>query len=458
VIKRLVFGLLLALALGIGLLWLGAGIAPRQIPSAIALATGLGAKLACSGHHVSGFDNARIADDLSSYSALMRLLEIQAPSRQTVEASMPGIAAALARYRPGLGCTLEYQDHSVLDAITVKAPTIDPHKLWPAGAGVGPADPRIVAFLSELLAADNAEGLDTRALMVVQDGHVLGEVYAPGISKDTPLLGWSMGKSVTAILIGRLQALGKLSMVEQNLFPAWSADARAGISVENLLQMTSGLEFDEDYVPGSDSTRMLFMSPSASDVAMTSALVHTPGTFFAYSSGTTNLLARLVYERLGASPQVLTDFIADEISSTLALEATILESDASGVVVGSSFVYATARDWARFGLLLLDGGQINGRRLLNEDWVARATRPNQSENDPRYGYQLWLNAGGHELRWPSLPGDAYAMQGNRSQFVMLLPSLRAIVVRLGWSATDYPVDANVSRIAAALGHTTPEPR
>jgi CubicO group peptidase (beta-lactamase class C family) len=259
-----------------------------------------------------------------------------------------------------------------------------------------------------------------------------------------------MGKSIIAILVGRLQALDRLSMAEQNLFPAWSADTRAGISVENLLQMTSGLEFREDYVPGSDATRMLFSSPSASAVALESPIVHPPGSFFSYSSGTTNLLARLVYERVGASAQAQMDFIAAELGTPLALEGTTLEPDASGVVVGSSFVYAPARDWARFGLLLLNGGKINGQRLLSQDWVLRATKPNHSDNDPRYGYQLWLNGGGGELRWPSLPAESYAMQGNRSQFVMMLPSLRAVVVRLGWSASDYPVDANVSRIAAAL--------
>jgi CubicO group peptidase (beta-lactamase class C family) len=450
VLKRLATILLLAIALCLGLLWLGAGVAPRQIPSAIALATGLGAKLACSGHYLSGFDDARIANDLASYSALTRLLEINSSEPRVVAASMPGSPAAVARYRPGLGCALEYPGQTALDAATVSAATVDAAKHWPAGAQTTPADPRIAALLSRVLEEDNAEGLDTRALLVVQDGRILGEAYAPGISKNTPLLGWSMGKSVTAILVGRLQALGLLAIAEQNLFPGWAADARAGISVENLLQMTSGLGFSEDYVPGSDATRMLFMSPSASDEALESPLVHTPGSFFAYSSGTTNLLARLVYERLGANVQSQMDFIAREINEPLALEATTLELDASGVVVGSSFVYASARDWARFGLLLLDGGQINGQRLLEADWVKRATQANQSDNDPRYGYQLWLNGGGRELRWPSLPADAYAMQGNRSQFVMLLPSLRAIVVRLGWSATDYPVDARVSRLAAAL--------
>lgn len=448
--KRLAIGVSLAIALGIASLWLLAGISPRQIPSAITLATGLGAKLACSGHYLSGLNNARIANDLASYSALLRLLEVHALPHNRVAANMPGSPAAVARYRPGLGCTLEYANDGGLDAVVVTPPDVDAAQDWPAGAQAGPVDAQVSALLLDMLATDNAHGLDTRALLVVQDDRILGEAYAPGISKDTPLLGWSMGKSVIAILVGRLQALGRLSMAERDLFAAWTGDACAEISVENLLQMSSGLAFSEDYVPGSDSTRMLFSSPSASDVAMQSPLAHPSGSFFAYSSGTTNLLARLVYERIGGSPQAQVDFFADEIAAPLALEATTLEPDASGVPVGSSFVYAPARDWARFGLLLLDGGQINGQRLLSEDWVRRATAPNHSDNDPRYGYQLWLNGGGRELRWPSLPPESYAMQGNRSQFVMMLPSLRVVVVRLGWSAGEYPLDANVSRIATAL--------
>ena len=130
---------------------------------------------------------------------------------------------------------------------------------------------------------------------------------------------------------------------------------------------------------------------------------------------------------------------------------TIPEPDASGVFVGSSFVYAPARDWARFGQLLLAGGQINGRRVLSADWVKRATQPNRSENDRRYGYQLWLNEGGSKPWWPSLPRSAYAMQGNRSQSVMILPEQDTVIVRLGWTATEYPADANFARIVAALG-------
>ncbi len=453
-LKRIALGLLLVPPLAIAVLWLLAGVTPRQIPSAVALTTGLGAKLACSGHYLSGFDDSQNADDLASYSALTRLLRVRhVPAGVT--ASLPGSPVAVARYRPGLGCTLEYGADSALDHVEFNAPAIHAAELWPRGNLAGAADPGMEALLSDILSTDNAAGMDTRALLVVQDGRILGEAYAPGISKDTPLLGWSMGKSVTAILLGRLETLGKLSVAEQTLFPAWAGDERASISLENLLQMTSGLAFFEDYVPGSDSTHMLFMSPSASDVAMASPLEHAPGRFFAYSSGTSNLLARLVYERVGASAQAQMDFIAREISAPLGLEATTFELDASGVFVGSSFIYATARDWARFGYLLVNDGQINGQRLLERDWVARATAANHSGNEPRYGYQLWLNDGGPNLHWPALPATAYAMQGNRSQVVMLLPSLNAVVVRLGWSANEYPVDANVARIVAALNVPTP---
>ncbi|MEZ5502037.1 MAG: serine hydrolase [Halioglobus sp.] len=449
-LKTIALGFLAVPLLGLALLWLLAGIAPRQIPSAVALATGLGAKLTCSGHYLSGFDATRNADDLASYSGLTRLLSIRPLPQGGVSASLLGSPAAEARYRPGLGCTLEYGQDKLLDTVKVRTPPRRAGEPWPQGSDAGPPDPAMTAVLSAMLLADNAAGLDTRALLVVRDGRILGEAYGPGIGKDTPLLGWSMGKSVTAIMLGRLQERGRIAVTEHSLFPAWASDDRAAISLEDMLQMCSGLAFSEDYVPGSDSTRMLFMSPSASSVALSSPLRYSPGSYFAYSSGTTNLLARLVFERVGASPQALMDFIFQEISEPMGLEATTFELDASGVFVGSSFVYAPARDWARFGYLMVNDGQINGRRLLTTQWIRRATQPNHSDNDRRYGYQVWLNDGGRELRWPSLPRDAYAMQGNRSQVVMMLPSLQSVVVRLGWSAREYPTNANFARIVETL--------
>jgi len=425
------------------LAWLWAAVQPM-----LRVGVGLGAKLACSARYVSGFDTARIEDDIAVYSPLTRAIRYRWLPEGGVEASLPG-AGATAHYRPGLGCTLDYGEPAVLDALEVPVVPAASGESWPRGSAVPPPRPALQRLLEAILAQDNAAGLDTRALLVVHDGAVVAEAYAEGIGPRTPLLGWSMGKSVLAIVLGRLERLRRLSVDERGLFLAWRADGRADISVENLLQMSSGLRFDEAYEPGRDATRMLFESPAAAALPLAAPLQHPPGKHFSYSSGTTNLLARLALERAGGSPQAQIDFFRRELAQPLGLRDTTLEPDADGVFVASSFVYASARDWARFGQLLVAGGTSGDRRLLDADWVARAVRPNGSDNDRRYGYQLWLNAGG-EPRWPSLPRDAYAMQGNRRQVVMMLPAQRSVIVRLGWSPGDYPVDANFARILAAV--------
>jgi CubicO group peptidase (beta-lactamase class C family) len=192
---------------------------------------------------------------------------------------------------------------------------------------------------------------------------------------------------------------------------------------------------------------MLFQAPSASDVALRSPAEHAPGSFFYYSSGTTNLLARFVRDRLGGN-QAQIDFFDRELRAPLGLRHTLFEPDPSGVFVGSSYVYAAARDWARLGLLMLDRGEFDGRQLLAPDWVERAITPNASANDRRYGYQFWLN-GPEPLRWPDLPADAYAMMGNREQVVMVIPSAGAVLVRLGWSSEQYPMEEQFNRLLAA---------
>lgn len=433
----------------LALVWFFGGLPPQSLPSAVAVGNGMGAKLACSGRHLSGFGLDRMVEDAAVYTPLMRSLDYSEPPGPSVRATLYGLAPATARYRPGLGCTLEVGDTSALDAVRVPVQSSLGGASWPMGEAVGPPRADLQVLLDDMLARDNSDGLDTRALLVVHDGQVVAESYAPGIDKDTPLLGWSMGKSVTAILLGRLESMALALGGETDLFPAWSGDERSAISLTDLLQMSSGLDFAEDYIPGSDATKMLFTARSASDVAMASELVHAPGAHFSYSSGTTNLLSRLVFERLGGSVQEQVDFFHTEIAVPLGLVNTVIEPDPSGVYVGSSYVYAPARDWARFGQLMLNGGMFNGQRVLDPEWVERAAMPNKSDNDRRYGYQFWLNAGG-EPRWPSVPVDAYSMQGNRKQMVMMVPSRDAVIVRLGWSPGDYPFDANFAAILSAL--------
>jgi len=447
-LKRLLLITLAVVAIFLALLSL-LGISPAGLPAAVRLGTGLSAKLACSGYYLSGFSNVRNRADIATYSPVTRLVTITHQDHGVVDAEVAGAFRASARYYPGLGCTLQYP--GMADLAAVEVPTVTPPAgNWPEGDDTGPPDSRLQTRLDQMMEEDGRQGLDSRALLVVQRGRVVAESYAPGITAGTPLLGWSMGKSVTALLVGRAEALGLLGLQEAQLFSAWEDDERGTINVAQLLQMSSGLEFRESYVPGSDSTRMLFMAPSAAQVALESALVHPPGSFFYYSSGTTNLLARLLYERLGSDTQALVDFFATELAQPLHLRNTILELDASGVFVGSSYIYAPARDWARMALPLLRDGRAEDIQLLPPGWVARATAPNDSANDPRYGYQFWLNGGGASLRWPALPENAFAMSGNRGQSVMILPTEQAIIVRLGWTPGEYPLNERMGELQVLL--------
>jgi CubicO group peptidase (beta-lactamase class C family) len=258
-----------------------------------------------------------------------------------------------------------------------------------------------------------------------------------------------MAKSLNAIMLGNLEMRGFLNLSDSPGFPQWSADARSAITSTALLTMTDGLDFSEDYNPGDDATAMLFTSPSSSDYVLARPLAADPGARFNYSSGTANLLSRLYTDTLGG-PQAAYDNYRQQIFKPMGFQHAVFETDASGVFMGSSYFYASARDWARMGQLMLNGGVLNGHRLVTEAWIARATSPNQSENDKAYGYQWWLNRGNERLRFPELPEDVYYANGNRQQLVMVFPSQQAVIVRLGWTSGRYPVADNFARILDAL--------
>ena len=419
---------------------------PWALGSALSVATGLSAKLGCSHYFVSGFSPAQITEDLATYSPATRLVDVTYDdANRQVSAEIFGMRNISATYRPGLGCSFDHPQSLALDSVSVKTAP-DTSAPWPQGNQVNTIVTVAQNRLDKALQQDNAEGQDTRALLVIQNGKVIAESYAEGINADTMLLGWSMGKSITAMLIGSLLQDGKLSLDENALYKPWSNDERRDISIHHLLTMTDGLNFDETYTPGSDSTKMLFGAPSAADVAMDSPLAHDAGRHFYYSSGTTNLLAKLVYERAGNSPQANYDYFYHKMLAPMGLANTLFETDSSGAFVGSSYIYATARDWAKFGYLLVNEGEINAHRILSEGFVKRLGQPNESENDQAYGYQVWLNAGNEKLNWPELPKDAYAMRGNRGQIVLVVPSTETVIVRLGWSSVWYPLEEKMAPI------------
>ncbi|MAM87117.1 MAG: serine hydrolase [unclassified Hahellaceae] len=427
------------------------GFYPWHIGSVVSVASAFGAKVGCSGFFVTGLDKQQIMDDLANYSPVNRLLTLEIDTRlPAVSAELLGMGRTSASYRPGLGCTLNIGDTSHLDQLNVpSSPAIVGDQLpWPAGPVIDTILlPRQVQ-LDVILEQDNIEGFDTRALLLVENGVVTAESYAEGFSAETKLLGWSMAKSLSAVMIGRAEALGIISRSDAGLFPNWAEDERNEINVEHMLQMASGLELEEIYAPGGDTTRMLFGSHNAASVGLNKPLAHRPGEHSVYTSATTNMLVHWLQQQLGGTPQHSLNFLYNELLQPMAMGHTIFEMDPSGALVGSSFAYASARDWARLGQLMLDDGVINQgspqeRRLLPAGWVKAASTPNRSSNESRYGYHFWLNQGAatsDERRYPLLPSDAYYMSGSRQQFVLMVPSQNLVLVRLGWSKNKYPLD------------------
>jgi len=427
---------------------LGLGISPHYVASTPSVAAGIGAKLLCSAKYVSGYSEAQALADVESYSPALQALSVEFDdARRSVSANFLGIKTISASYREGLGCALDFPELNVRDGVVVPAlPQVDAP--WPAGHQAPALSASLQRQLEGMLAADNAQGLNTRALLIVKNGELVAEAYGQGVDADSRVLGWSMAKSLTAMLLGQLEWQGRLA-AQAPLFPQWAKDQdpRAQIQLEQLLTMTSGLGFSEVYEPGGDATAMLFVEPSAADYAAQSSLSQKPGSYFSYSSGTTNLLARLLQQQVGGGLQGSLDHLYSEFYQPLGMQRALFEVDSSGGLVGSSYFYASARDWARIGQLMLGQGEINGRRLLGQAWVSRAISPNGSANQQAYGYQFWLNSG-VKPRWPNLPADAYAALGNRKQVMMMVPSEGLLILRLGWSTGGYPVNERFAELLA----------
>lgn len=430
-------------------------VAPRYIlgfslwhlDDALDVAASMGAKLACSKRYIAKLEPALIKEDLLSYSPANTLLDIHYDDKiKRVRTDMLGLSSFQATYHETLGCISDSESITVPSASLTK-PELSTQP-WPQGSSVNTIKPSKQSKLDALLEEDNTAGLQTRALLWVQEGEIVAESYAPGFNHNSMLLGWSMGKSLTAMMLGRMEYLGQASRDTNNLFPAWQNDKRKDITLESLLTMSSGLEFDETYAPGSDSTKMLFLSPSASDIAMQATPKHPIDSHFSYSSGTTNLINRWMHDRLGNNTQASVDFLYQELLFKLGMHHTLLETDPSGVFVGSSYIYSSARDWARLALLMLNNGKHNNTQLLSDEWVQKASQQNVSNNYTAYGYQFWLNQGREGLEYPNLPKDAFFMLGNRKQVVMMAPESKTILIRLGWTSGNYPMDQRFSQLLA----------
>jgi CubicO group peptidase (beta-lactamase class C family) len=235
-----------------------------------------------------------------------------------------------------------------------------------------------------------------------------------------------MTKSITSTIVGILQCKGKMHVSSNNLFDEWKNDERKNITVHNLLQMNSGLEWLEDYNSISDVSKMLFLEENMSKSQINKPLIGEPNQTWNYSSGTTNLISGLIRNQFNTHQEYL-DYWYSALIDKIGMNSMIIETDMSGNFIGSSYGWATARDWAKLGLLYLHNGEWNGEHLFDKDWVNYATTPTPG-SDGTYGAQIWLNA---ENRYPDAPKNMYSFNGYKGQNVFILPSEDLVIVRTG---------------------------
>jgi CubicO group peptidase (beta-lactamase class C family) len=307
---------------------------------------------------------------------------------------------------------------------------------------------------------DRAHPRRTRALVVVHGDRIVAERYAEGFDAKMPLIGWSMSKTATNALVGLRVKDGKLALSNRALLPEWRRqdDSRRDITLNQLLRMTSGLRFDESYDDElSDVTQMLFVEEDAGKFAASKPLEFPPGSRWAYSSGTTNILARVLRESFENDRDYLR-FPYERLFKPLGMRSAVLQPDASGTFIASSFLYASARDWARLGLYFLRKGEWRGEQLLPETWVRSSLIPIKSAPNAEYGAHLWLRlpdtAGSGE---PPMPDDAYYMLGHDQQIVAIIRSRDLVIVRLGLTREGGNWDhaRELAPIVAAFPRRTP---
>jgi CubicO group peptidase (beta-lactamase class C family) len=305
--------------------------------------------------------------------------------------------------------------------------------VWTTADG-GPA---LHAAVERAFGEPNPRRRRTRAVLVVKDGRIVAEQYAAGFTEATPFPGWSMTKSVLGALIGILVGENRLSLGDRALLPLWrNGDPRGAITVEDLLRMRSGLAFSERYADfSSDVIRMLFLEADAAAYAAARPLSAPPGTLWSYASGTTNILSKIARQIVGDAAYLR--WPRRVLFDPLGMDSAVIETDASGTFVASSFMVATARDWARFGQLYLQDGVWEGRRILPDGWVRWSTSPTPESPGGRYGAHWWLRLqpeiGGETPAAARIPADAYFAIGHEGQTLTVIPSRGLVIVRLGLS-------------------------
>lgn len=409
--------------------------------------TGFSAKQMCTCTFVSGRDQKDIESGELGFFPVNLVKNKVDLEDSSVTSSLLGLAEKKGFYRKGVGCTLvnnmsAEELKSQVFLIPPTHPINTDSTYWPYGDKISGTlnssinKEELYAVINNVFTEPNPRKKQrTRAVVVLYDGSLIAEKYAPGYNSDSKMYGWSMAKSVTSALIGILVKEGKLNVDAPAPVPEWADvnDSRHGITLANLLQQTTGLRFVENYTRASDVTDMLYKKDDMAAYAATRPLAHDPGTFFNYSSGNSNILSRIIRQTVDKKDYASYPYKA--LFYKLGMYNTLLEPDASGTYVGSSYIMATARDYARFGLLYYYDGVWNDERILPEGWVTQTATPPASNKLKNYGYQFWINGYDKDhpsmIKFPDVPRDMFYCDGFGYQYIFIIPSKKLVVVRLG---------------------------
>jgi CubicO group peptidase (beta-lactamase class C family) len=423
----------------------GLGVWRYRPDIAIKVGTASSSQTICDEVFVSGLDANRVfAEEIRPQRGarilLKRLRYTVDSQRQQVVTTWAGHFASVATYRKGYGCTLG--DPDALGA----APD------FPSAASsddpvvpVTPDDGKLSEALDRAFAErPQPPYRRVRAIVIMRDGRIIAERYAQGIGPSTPLLSYSVSKSVINALIGILVRQGKLDLYAPAPVSAWNSpgDPRHAITLDQLLRMTSGLNLEESDTGFDPVSRMMFIERDMAGYAEKARLIAKPGQTWEYTSGNTLIAAAILRDAVGGHAADVLRFAYSQLFDPVGMRHVTMEFDDAGTPIGSTRICASARDWARFGELYRNHGVVDGKRILPEGWVAYSTRPTL---DSPYGSGFWVNAGQHpDARGrvqAGMPVDSFYASGLFGQRVVIVPSQRLVIVRFG--ATIDPPDFDI---------------
>ena len=425
-ILRAILALLIA-ALAAGCIYLD---------SLMPIITGYAAKNLASAVFVSGREQADV-ESLDLNFSFIRFTRNKIDYENRTVTSRFLWRKATAVYRDGWGVTL-------LRGGTLSDLQAEPYPLAPAAPVPEPlaqGDSALAVRLEPIAAKlvdEHAYNGTPFAFVVLHEGKVVAERYRPGMDQGTKLLSWSMAKSFTNALVGLMVRDSLVDVSAPMDIPEWQGDGRRAITLNDMMQMQSGLAWNENYGNRSDVNLMLHREPDMGLFALSKPLEYEPGTHWYYSSGSTNVVMRYIRGKFASDAEFLS-YMRERLFLPLGINDAVFEPDMSGTPVGSSYLYVTARDYARLGLLFLDDGCIGGERILPEGWVSYTTTP-ASASEGGYGAFFWLN---RNRSVPDAPEDMFSCQGHDGQEIYIIPSRGLVVVVLGYSPKpDRVIDFN----------------